>query len=63
MYVWLWRALPGGLVGKLVLSTVLAAAFVALLFLVVFPALEPLLPLGDVTVDRQPAPPTAPAPS
>ena len=51
MYGWIWRALPGGLPGKLVGCTLLLAAVVALLFLVVFPAVEPLLPIGDVTVD------------
>lgn len=60
MYAWLWRTLPGGLAGKLTGSLVLAAVVVALLFLVVFPAVEPLLPLGDVTVDGDP---TVPAPT
>ena len=59
MYVWLWRVLPGGFFGKLVLSTLLAAAVVVLLFFWVFPAIEPMLPLNDVTVegdDPTPAP-------
>jgi hypothetical protein len=34
----------------------LVAAAVAVLFLVVFPAVEPLLPYSDVTVDRGPRP-------
>ena len=51
MYTWIWRTLPGGLPGKLLGSLVLLTAAVALLFLVVFPAIEPLVPLGDVTVD------------
>lgn len=50
MYVWIWRRLPGGLPGKIVGSLVLLAAVVALLFFVVFPWLEPRLPLNDVTV-------------
>jgi hypothetical protein len=50
MYAWIWRHLPGGLPGKLVGSTVLVLAVVALLFFVVFPWLEPRLPFGDVTV-------------
>ena len=50
MYGWIWRTLPGGLPGKLVGSAVLLTAAVALLFFVVFPAVEPLLPFGDVTV-------------
>lgn len=51
MYAWIWRHLPGGLAGRLVGSAVLLAAAVALLFVVVFPAVEPRLPFGDVTVD------------
>lgn len=51
MYVWIWRHLPGGLPGKLLGSLVLLAAAVALLFFVVFPRVEPLLPYSDVTVD------------
>ncbi len=51
MYGWIWRSLPGGLPGKLVGCLLLLLAALALLFLVVFPAVEPLLPLGDVTVE------------
>ncbi len=51
MYVWLWRHLPGGLWGKLVLSLLMVLAVCALLLFVVFPAVEPLLPFSDVTVD------------
>jgi hypothetical protein len=51
MYVWIWRHLPGGLPGKLVGSLVLLGAAVIVLFTVVFPAVEPLLPFTDVTVD------------
>ena len=54
MYVWIWRHLPGGLPGKLLGSLVLLAAAVLLLFFVVFPAVEPLLPFSDVTVDQAP---------
>ncbi|HST67767.1 MAG TPA: hypothetical protein VLM05_21530 [Mycobacteriales bacterium] len=52
MYVWIWRKLPGGLPGKLVGSAILVLAVVALLFLVVFPYVEPRLPFNDVTVDQ-----------
>ena len=62
MYAWIWRTLPGGLAGKLVSSLLLVLTVVAVLFLYVFPAVEPLLPLGDVTVDGDPTAP-APAPS
>ena len=64
MYTWIWRTLPGGLPGKLVGSLVLLAAAVLLLFFVVFPEVEPLLPFGDVTVgDGTPASPAAAASS
>lgn len=61
MYVWLWRRLPGGLPGKLVGSLVLLVAAVALLFYVVFPKLEGVLPWTHVTVS--PAAPASPTPS
>jgi len=51
VYGWIWRTLPGGLPGKLIGSTLLALAVVALLFLVVFPWAEPRLPWNDVTVN------------
>ncbi|MEX2289204.1 MAG: hypothetical protein WD794_02610 [Mycobacteriales bacterium] len=56
MYSWIWRVLPGGLPGKLLGSAVLLLVAVALLFLVIFPAVEPLLPLDDVTVEPAPSP-------
>ncbi len=57
MYVWIWRTLPGGLPGKLLGSLLLLAGAVALLLLVVFPAVEPLVPLNDVTVEPGPSAP------
>ena len=57
MYSWIWRTLPGGLPGKLLGSLVLLAAAVAVLFLYVFPAVEPLLPFSDVTVEPGPSAP------
>ncbi len=60
MYVWLWRKLPGPLAARLAGCAVLIAAAVAVLFLLVFPRVEPLLPFSDVTVDR---PASAPATS
>jgi hypothetical protein len=53
VYGWIWRTLPGGLPGKLIGSLLLLAAAVALLFFVVFPAVEPLLPFSDVTVEPE----------
>ena len=60
MYSWIWRTLPGGLPGKLLGSLVLLAAAVAVLFLFVFPAVEPLLPFSDVTVEPGPSEPPGP---
>ncbi len=57
VYAWLWHRFPGGLVGRLLCSALLLTAVVALLFVVVFPRLEVLLPFQDVTVD---APSSAP---
>ena len=52
MYSWIWRKLPFGLPGKLFGSLVLATATVALLWFVVFPWAEPLLPFDDVQVTQ-----------
>jgi hypothetical protein len=52
MYTWLWRHLPGPTPVRLALAAVLALLAVAVLFLVVFPWLEPRLPFNDVTVTR-----------
>ncbi len=51
MYVWFWRHLPGPLPVRVLLALLALAAVVALLFFVVFPRVEPLLPFSDVTVD------------
>ncbi|WP_370945879.1 hypothetical protein AB5J62_43425 [Amycolatopsis sp. cg5] len=50
MYAWIWRVLPGNVAVKAVLAAVLIAGVVALLFFVVFPWAEPLLPFNDVSV-------------
>jgi hypothetical protein len=52
VYAWIWHRLPFGLWGKLTGSVVLATAAVALLWLVVFPWAEPLLPFDDVQVTQ-----------
>ncbi|MGS2614065.1 hypothetical protein ACVCAH_05965 [Micromonospora sp. LZ34] len=52
MYAWIWRKLPFGLPGKLAGSVLIAAAMVALLWYVVFPWAEPLLPFDDVQVTQ-----------
>lgn len=50
MYGWIWRRLPGGLPGKLTGSLLLVLTVAVLLLFVVFPWLEPMLPLHRVTV-------------
>ncbi|HRA75454.1 MAG TPA: hypothetical protein PLE12_04385 [Propionicimonas sp.] len=50
-YGWLWRGLPGPFAVKLLLALVLVLGVVAGLFTWVFPAIAPLMPFNDVTVD------------
>ena len=50
MYPWIWHRLPGDRAGKTVSAVLLAALLVALLWFVIFPWLEPLLPFDDVTI-------------
>ena len=61
MYVWIWRHLPGPLALRLAQLAVLLAGVVALLFVVVFPVVEPLLPYQDVTVSTT-VPTSTPSP-
>jgi hypothetical protein len=49
----MWRRLPGPWPVKLIESAVLLTGVVALMFIVVFPWIEPRLPFTDVTVDEQ----------
>jgi hypothetical protein len=51
MYAPLWRRLPGPPAVRALLAVLLAVAVVVLLWTVVFPLVEPLLPLDDVAVD------------
>ncbi|MGI8761899.1 MAG: hypothetical protein ACR2LF_11525 [Jatrophihabitantaceae bacterium] len=50
MYVWIWRHLPGMVAVKLVQVLFLVLAVTALLMFVVFPWIEPHLPISQVTV-------------
>jgi hypothetical protein len=50
MYVWIWRHLPGNLAVKLIEVLGLFLAVTALLMFVVFPWIEPHLPISQVTV-------------
>lgn len=51
MYGWLWNHLPGPTAVRVLIALALLFGVVAVLFLWVFPWLEPILPFGDVTVD------------
>ncbi|MEO8105897.1 MAG: hypothetical protein ABI720_01145 [Actinomycetes bacterium] len=55
MYAWLWRHLPGPTAVRVVIALTLFVAVVAVLFLWVFPWVEPRLPFTDVTVDESAA--------
>ncbi len=50
MYTWIWRHLPGNLALKLSETLVLVLLATALLMFVVFPWIEPHLPINQVTV-------------
>lgn len=50
MYVWIWRHLPGVLALRILQVIVLLAAVSALLLFVIFPWVEPHLPINQVTV-------------
>ncbi|WP_375484517.1 hypothetical protein [uncultured Jatrophihabitans sp.] len=50
MYTWIWRHLPGPLAVKLVQTLLLLLAVTALLLFVIFPWIEPHLPINQVTV-------------
>jgi hypothetical protein len=62
MYGWIWRRLPFGLAGKLAGSVLIATALVALMWYVVFPWAEPLLPFDDVQVTQDTGNMDGPAP-
>ncbi len=50
MYRWLWRHLPGGTAVRAACAAAIVLAVVAALFLVVFPAIEAHMPVGNDTV-------------
>ena len=56
MYAWLWQHLPGPVYLRVVLALLLFAVVVVVLFLWVFPWIEPRLPFTDVTVDESASP-------
>ncbi|MBB2908810.1 hypothetical protein FHS43_000056 [Streptosporangium becharense] len=51
MYGWIWRRLPGNLAVRTFAALVLTGLVVAVLWYVVFPWLEPRIPLDPATVD------------
>ncbi|WP_020496812.1 hypothetical protein [Sciscionella marina] len=51
MYAWIWRHLPGPLAVRVSCALVLVLGIIALLLFVIFPAVDPLLPFNDVTID------------
>jgi hypothetical protein len=53
MYVWLWRHLPGPTALRLLQTLLLVAIVVSVLLFVIFPWVEPKLPINKVTVNGQ----------
>ena len=53
MYGWIWRHLPGPFLARLLQAAILILAVVALLMFVIFPWIEPHLPINNVTVPGQ----------
>jgi hypothetical protein len=53
MYVWIWRHLPGPLALKLGQVVLIIAAVSLLLLFVIFPWVEPHLPINQVTVNTK----------
>ncbi|WP_197284944.1 hypothetical protein [Sciscionella sediminilitoris] len=51
MYAWIWRHLPGPLAVRVLCALGLVLGIIALLLFVIFPAVDPLLPFNDVTID------------
>jgi hypothetical protein len=53
MYVWIWRHLPGPLGARLAQVLALVLIVAAVLLLVIFPWIEPHLPINQVTVQNK----------
>jgi hypothetical protein len=51
VYGWIWRRLPGNFPVKLVEGLVLVVGVLAILFLVLFPWVEPRLPWNNINID------------
>jgi len=52
MYGFIWRHLPGPVLVRALLALVLLVAVVAVLFVWVFPAVAPIMPFNNGTVDH-----------
>ncbi|HWC79935.1 MAG TPA: hypothetical protein VG756_08235 [Pseudonocardiaceae bacterium] len=52
MYGWVWRHLPGPVAVRVLTAIVLVCGVIALLFFVVFPWADPLLPFNQVTAGQ-----------
>jgi hypothetical protein len=52
MYGFIWRHLPGPVAVRVLLALVLLATAVAVLFVWVFPAVAPIMPFNNGTVDH-----------
>jgi hypothetical protein len=52
VYGWIFRHLPGSMSVRVLLAVLLVLAVVTLLLFVLFPAVEPYVPLNKVTVGR-----------
>ncbi|MBL7499604.1 hypothetical protein I6A84_07385 [Frankia sp. CNm7] len=50
MYGWIYRHLPGPTPVRVLLSALMIAVVAALLLFVVFPAVDPWVPVNDVTI-------------
>jgi hypothetical protein len=55
VYGSLWRRLPVGTPWRIVILVLVAVAVAALLWYVVFPAVDPHLPFNDVSVNSEPS--------
>ncbi|MFZ1362480.1 MAG: hypothetical protein WAS05_06035 [Candidatus Nanopelagicales bacterium] len=55
MYSWIWDKLPGPKPVKLLIALVIFLIVVAVLFQWVFPWVDSVLPLQDVTIDQSSA--------
>jgi hypothetical protein len=51
MYTWIWHHLPGPLALRLLQTFLLIGLVCLVLLFIVFPWIEPHLPLNQVTVD------------